>query len=152
MCGHGYQAADHMAGRRVRCKHCGNTFQLASEAIDAATPFRRPDEVDIVAPVGAPLKPDPLAPPSRANAAAAAVIAAAAKKPPLDAIPVGDDDEAETPHTVITPVGPGGAGAAVARAAGGDDEESDPEADAELQEAPDDVFDAAFGQFTPARG
>lgn len=143
-----------MAGRRVRCKHCGNTFQLG-QAVDTTTPFKRPDEVDIVAPAGVPLKADPLAPPSRANAAAAAVLAAAAKKPPLEAIPI-DDDEAETPHTVITPVGPGGrAGAgraaAAARAAGGE-EESDPDADAGLQEAPDDVFDAAFVQFAPARG
>jgi hypothetical protein len=150
MCGHGYQAADHMAGRRVRCKHCGNTFQLPSEVIDASTPFQRPDLAEPTPPAGVPLKPDPLAPPSRANAAAAAVIAAAAKKPPLDAIPV-DDDEADdvpvraAPHAAHAPAAP-------PAARGGGAEESDPEADAFLQDAPDDVFDAAFQQFAPARG
>src|SRR3954467_7541029 len=30
-CGKRYQAADHMAGRRVRCKRCGTTFQLPAQ-------------------------------------------------------------------------------------------------------------------------
>src|SRR5688572_13718764 len=143
MCGHGYQAADHMAGRRVRCKHCGNTFQLPAEAVDASTPFKRTDDLEMapLPPAGAPLKPDPLAPPSRANAAAAAVVAAAAAKKggPL----AGDNSAAAALPAAAAARTP------VAAATGQD---SDPEADAFLQEAPDDVFDEAFQQFTTVRG
>jgi hypothetical protein len=38
-CGHRFQAPDGFAGKRVKCKHCGNIFQIASasEALTAPT-------------------------------------------------------------------------------------------------------------------
>jgi hypothetical protein len=43
-CGKRYQAADHMSGRRVRCKHCGTTFQLPAEPTSDEPFERAPDE------------------------------------------------------------------------------------------------------------
>lgn len=43
-CGKRYQAPDHMAGRRVRCKDCGTTFQLPASESDESDPFRPEDD------------------------------------------------------------------------------------------------------------
>ncbi len=73
-CGKHYQAADHMAGRRVRCKNCGNTFQLLADGADASQPYRPPGDTGVVPSPngtvsgtisGSALAMDPMAPPSR---------------------------------------------------------------------------------------
>ncbi len=44
-CGKRYHAADHMAGRRMRCKNCGATFQLPA-APTSDEPFEQPQITD----------------------------------------------------------------------------------------------------------